>query len=328
MRTLRHEALILALSAVICISGAVSGLSNVQESISGTRVVATDDQQSPQATLEQHQPTSGQSSSAASGIGSSGGSTGVLDAIVEKLATLVEQLIQKVKSLEKRVAEKIAAISAKPIGTGTVHVNTFLNFRDGPWGNIIGTFNDGDTFEILAREGDWYKIRSNGKIGYAYAAYVSTSSTSATTTPTRTATTTKPSTPATPAMPAPTAGDVPRGTGAPMKCNATGYYPPPSGGYSSKAEAAMEGGAYDCRGKPLRTLQDFNPKDPKSYVSCATDPRVIKTGTYFTLDEFPGVRFLACDVGGGIKNNDIDICVKNKAESYKVTKAVTFRAIQ
>lgn len=324
MRTLRHEVSVLVLSAVLCVSGAVFGLSNVQKSLSGTRIVATDDQRNPHAALDKHQPILDQSSSAASGIGSSGESTGVMDAIVEKLTKLIEQLIQKVESLEKRVAEKIAAISAKSIGTGTVRVETRLNFRDGPWGNIIGTFNDGDTFELLAREGDWYKIRSNGKIGYAYAAYVSTSSTPATTT----APAAKPSIPAAPATPAPTAGGLPRGTGAPMKCNATGYYPPPPGGYSSKAEAAMEGGAYDCRGKPLRTLQDYNPKDPTSYVSCATDPRVIKTGTYFTLDEFPGVRFLACDVGGGIKNNDIDICVKNKTESYKVTKAVTFRAIK
>lgn len=323
MRTLRHEIVILVLSAILCVSGAVLGQSEVQKSLYGTQVKADNDQQSPQAMLDQHQLTSNRDSSAVAGIGSSGESTGVMDAIVEKLTKLIEQLIQKVKALEKRVTEKIAAISAKPIGTGTVHVDTSLNFRDGPWGNIIGKFNDGDTFEILAREGDWYKIRSNGKIGYAYAAYVSMSSTSATKPPTAPAT--KPPTPATPA---PTSGDVPRGTGAPMKCNATGYYPPPPGGYSSKAEAAMEGGAYDCRGKPLRTLQDFNPKDPKSYVSCATDPRVIKTGTYFTLDEFPGVRFLACDVGGGIKNNDIDICVKNKTESYKVTKAVTFRAIK
>lgn len=326
MRTLRHDIVILVLSAILCVSGAVLGHSEVQKSLSGTQVRADDDQQSPQATLDQHQPTSDQDSSAVTGIGSPGDSTGVMNAVIEKLTKLIEQLIQKIESLEKRVSEKIAAIAAKPIGIGTVHVNTRLNFRDGPWGNIIGKFNDGDTFEILAREGDWYKIRSNGKVGYAYAAYVSMSSASTTTTPASTTPATKPSTPV---PPAPTSGGgLPRGTGAPMKCNATGYYPPPPGGYSSKAEAAMEGGAYDCRGKPLRTLQDYNPKDPKSYVSCATDPRVIKTGTYFTLDEFPGVRFLACDVGGGIKNNDIDICVKNKAESYKVTKAVTFRAIQ
>jgi 3D (Asp-Asp-Asp) domain-containing protein len=121
---------------------------------------------------------------------------------------------------------------------------------------------------------------------------------------------------------------VPRGSGSPLKVKATGYFPPPQGGYKSKAQAAMEGGANDCRGKPLRTLQDYNPKDPKSYVSCATDPRVIKTGTYFTLDQFPGVRFLACDVGGGIKGSHIDICCRTEKDTYKLPSSVTVRAIK
>jgi len=118
-------------------------------------------------------------------------------------------------------------------------------------------------------------------------------------------------------------GDTPKGAGKVISnVQATGYFPPPAGGYKSKAEAAMEGGANDCRGNKLRTLQDYK---PGSYVSCATDPRVIKTGTYFTIDEYPGVKFLACDVGGAIKGNHVDICCANEKETYKVPGKITLR---
>lgn len=121
----------------------------------------------------------------------------------------------------------------------------------------------------------------------------------------------------------PSTGETPRGTGRVItNVKATGYYPPPPGGYKTKAEAAMEGGAYDCRGNKLRTLQDYK---PGSYVSCATDPRVIKTGTYFTIDEYPGVKFLACDVGGAIKGNHVDICCSNAKETYKIPSKITVR---
>lgn len=55
----------------------------------------------------------------------------------------------------------------------------------------------------------------------------------------------------------------------------TGYFPPSSAGYKNEKQKRMEGGAFDRYGKPLRTLQQFDPKDPDSYVSIATDPAVI-----------------------------------------------------
>ena len=57
----------------------------------------------------------------------------------------------------------------------------------------------------------------------------------------------------------------------------------------------------------------------RDYVSIAVDPRVIPLGTKVSIDAYPGVRFLACDVGGRIKGNHIDICVNNRQLSYKVT---------
>lgn len=123
-------------------------------------------------------------------------------------------------------------------------------------------------------------------------------------------------------------GNTARGTGAPLSVRATGYYPPPPGGYKTKAEERMEGGALDCLGQRLRPLQNYNRNDPSDYVSCATDPRVIRTGTFFTLDQFPGVRFKACDVGGAIKGNHIDICCATRADTYRLPATVTVRTIR
>ncbi|HBC75727.1 MAG: hypothetical protein A2008_13000 [Candidatus Wallbacteria bacterium GWC2_49_35] len=46
-----------------------------------------------------------------------------------------------------------------------------LNVRTGPWGTIIGKLSDSAKVEVLGREGDWYKIRYNGKDAYIYAKY-------------------------------------------------------------------------------------------------------------------------------------------------------------
>ncbi len=123
-------------------------------------------------------------------------------------------------------------------------------------------------------------------------------------------------------------GKTPPGAGDPREVQATGYFPPPPEGYASEEEAQMEGGANDRNGNPLRTLQDYDPDDPDDYVSCATDPREFPTGTFFTLDQFPGVRFLACDVGDMIKGDHIDICCKTEADCYKLPSTVTLRTIE
>lgn len=94
----------------------------------------------------------------------------------------------------------------------------------------------------------------------------------------------------------------------------TGYFP---GGYTSKRQARIEGGKFDRYGRPLKTLQNYQ---HGSYVSCATDPKIIKSGTIFTIDKFPGIRFLACDVGRGVRGHHIDICVNTEAHAYQLPK--------
>jgi len=295
---------------------------------------------SMQQTLNAHDPFSSQSieqpenTVTTAPSGSTQPSVEQMTSLLEGLTSLLEKLTKEYSAALERGDQKDPTEAKGK--TGTVHVHTFLNFRSSPWGTILDELHNGDKVEIIGKEGDWYKVRVNGKIGYSYAKYVSQDSSAATSTSTSTSNLTSTSAPGKSKTPATsrsgktsgTPNGVLRGTGSPMKVKATGYFPPPPGGYKSKAEAAMEGGANDCRGKPLRTLQDYNPRDPKSYVSCATDPRVIKTGTWFTLDEFPGIRFLACDVGGGIKGKHIDICCKTEKETYKLPSSVTVRTLK
>lgn len=93
----------------------------------------------------------------------------------------------------------------------------------------------------------------------------------------------------------------------------TGYFP---GGYKSKHQARIEGGPHDRYGRPLRTLQKYD----GSYVSAATDPRIIKSGTIFYLNEFPNIKFLACDVGRGVKGYHIDIACQSEKHTYQLPK--------
>lgn len=55
---------------------------------------------------------------------------------------------------------------------GHVEVDTSLNIRNSPWGEIVGRFGDGEDVEVVGKVGSWYKIKHNGKIAYAYASYI------------------------------------------------------------------------------------------------------------------------------------------------------------
>ena len=104
---------------------------------------------------------------------------------------------------------------------------------------------------------------------------------------------------------------------ATLEVKVTGYFP---SGYKSKRQARTEGGKFDRYGNLLRTLQDYT---EDSFVSCATDPEVIRSGTLFRIKEMPNVLFLACDVGSEINGREIDICVRSEKESYELPHKVT-----
>jgi len=47
-----------------------------------------------------------------------------------------------------------------------------LNVRDGAWGTVIGTLQNGSGVKVIGEEGDWYKIEHNGRTAYVYKEYI------------------------------------------------------------------------------------------------------------------------------------------------------------
>lgn len=76
-------------------------------------------------------------------------------------ADVVDTAPAKVDETEKTLSKR-----------GVVRVDTSLNVRTGPWGDVIGSLHDGDAVEIVGKAGNWYKIKLNGRICYVYAQYV------------------------------------------------------------------------------------------------------------------------------------------------------------
>ena len=66
--------------------------------------------------------------------------------------------------------------------TGTVNVDSNLNIRTSPWGDIIGSFSNGDRVEVVGKSGNWYKIKRNGGFAYVYADYINRGGAAAATT--------------------------------------------------------------------------------------------------------------------------------------------------
>ncbi len=71
----------------------------------------------------------------------------------------------------------------KITGTGTVRVSSYLNVRNGPWGDIIGKFYGGANVQIVSKIGDWYKIKYNGSTAYVHSNYVTPGGASASSSP-------------------------------------------------------------------------------------------------------------------------------------------------
>ncbi|MEW6709346.1 MAG: SH3 domain-containing protein [Candidatus Riflebacteria bacterium] len=55
---------------------------------------------------------------------------------------------------------------------GTVDVESTLNIRTSPWGDITGSLKGGDKVTIIGQSGDWYKITVGGKTAYVHTAYI------------------------------------------------------------------------------------------------------------------------------------------------------------
>jgi 3D (Asp-Asp-Asp) domain-containing protein len=107
-----------------------------------------------------------------------------------------------------------------------------------------------------------------------------------------------------------------------FQTHATGYYPPPPGGYASAEEAEMEGGALDRQGAPLHTLQDFL-EGRAPYVSVAMDAKVFPYGALLCLPALNlkygrQIELRVVDTGSAFKGKGtsrMDICTAGKTES-------------
>ena len=234
---------------------------------------------------------------------------------VKRCATLLLILLGLQTGVIARLADPA---SAELTGTLTASV---LMLRDGIRGAVRGRLTRGAVMTVLETRDGWDRVRlPDGRTGWLVGRYIAVGEK-----PVAVSLVVRPG----PSPVAAQTGVTPRtATGRALRVKLTGYYPPPPGGYRSKAEARREGGGYGLKGK-LRTLQAYDAKDPNDYVSCATDPRLIRTGTSFMIDGFPGVRFLACDIGGGVNGAHVDICVANKATAYRVTtRSATVRFLR
>lgn len=75
----------------------------------------------------------------------------------------------KNKSSEENKATGLATL---PNGTAYVGVYTYLNLRDGVWGNITAQMQNNEEVTITDRDGDWYKVTTSHGDGYAHARYI------------------------------------------------------------------------------------------------------------------------------------------------------------
>ncbi|MEZ4489272.1 MAG: N-acetylmuramoyl-L-alanine amidase [Cyanobacteriota/Melainabacteria group bacterium] len=101
------------------------------------------------------------------------------------------------------------------------------------------------------------------------------------------------------------------------RAKSSGYFP-----YND----SMEGGHFDRKGKPLRTLQDYL-AGRADYVSVAMDRNVAPYGTRIRIPELEAkygreIDFRLVDTGRAFKNkgtSKIDICVKTRQQTYEDT---------
>ncbi len=61
---------------------------------------------------------------------------------------------------------------------GKVNAPSGLNVRNAPWGDIEDIIENGSEIEVVGREGEWLKIKHNGKISFVHSDYVDTASNS------------------------------------------------------------------------------------------------------------------------------------------------------
>ncbi|HNW35771.1 MAG TPA: peptidoglycan DD-metalloendopeptidase family protein, partial [Candidatus Ozemobacteraceae bacterium] len=101
--------------------------------------------------------------------------SGKTAAQMEKTVTGLEALVKQYEALIKKLEGQVKDAESGSVAggqTGTVDVSTRLNIRTGPWGKIIGKLSNADSVQIVAKEGDWFKIRNGDGFAYIHSYYV------------------------------------------------------------------------------------------------------------------------------------------------------------
>ncbi len=76
------------------------------------------------------------------------------------------------KAEKDKKEEENNGLAKLPNGKGYVGVYSYLNLRDGVWGNITGSLYNNEEVTITGRDGDWYKVSTSKGDGYAHARYI------------------------------------------------------------------------------------------------------------------------------------------------------------
>src|SRR5262245_12541989 len=72
-------------------------------------------------------------------------------------------------------SETFSAVTASVGGRAEVTASSGLNLRSGPStsNRIIMTMPHGAMVDVLAKTGDWFSVRYNGNVGWAFGDYLS-----------------------------------------------------------------------------------------------------------------------------------------------------------
>ena len=76
------------------------------------------------------------------------------------------------KKANEEKEEENNGLAKLPNGKAYVGVYSYLNLRDGVWGNITASLYNNEEVTITGRDGDWYKVSTSKGDGYAHARYI------------------------------------------------------------------------------------------------------------------------------------------------------------
>lgn len=108
----------------------------------------------------------------------------------------------------------------------------------------------------------------------------------------------------------------------------TGYHPRD---VNSKSDINIEGHNIDMNNQPLRYFEHYKKEDPSSFVGLSADKSSFKYGDKIEIQEYPGVRFVVRDNGGGFNDKTgesaFDMPVLTKSKAREITGTIHWRRV-